>query len=173
MTTVQSNRSAGNGPTRQVVTFEVSGEELAVPILSVREIIRWVQPTTIPCSGPGIEGIINLRGQIIPVVRMDARLELQPTAEQGDKDDERIIVLDIGQSQVGFLVSKVRQVLKIDEASISPAPQLGSRTSDFLDGVAKLEDRLVLLVDPRKLTSDSIEEATRFAEHSGPELAAA
>jgi len=164
--------TAATNDTRQVVTFNVSDEEYGVPILAVREIIRRVQTTSIPCAGPGIEGIINLRGTIIPVVRMAERLGVP--SRTAEADDERIVVLDIGRSQVGFLVDRVRQVLRVHEERVAPPPRLGANNEAFLEGVAKLEDRLVLLLAPTKLTNEQIDEAAAFAleQHTEPAAAA-
>ncbi|MEM1185400.1 MAG: chemotaxis protein CheW [Planctomycetota bacterium] len=161
MNTIEAN-GQNSSDSRQVVTFTIGQEEYAVPILSVREIIRRVESTAIPCSGPGIEGIINLRGTIIPVVHMADRLNI--ASQDGQSDDQRIVVLDIGRSQVGFLVDRVKQVIRVDAAQIAAPPRLGQGHEDFLDGVAKLDDRLVLLISPSKLTNEDIDEATVFAE---------
>ena len=169
MTTIGMTDTAASDQ-RQVVTFKVGAEEYGVPILSVREIIRRVETTSVPCAGPEIEGIINLRGTIIAVVDMAQRLGIGTAGEASD--DQRIIVLDIGRSQVGFLVDGVRQVLKVDAEAVAPAPRLGAHHEAFLDGVAKMSDRLVLLIDPAKLANAAIDEAAEFASAAPDSMAA-
>jgi purine-binding chemotaxis protein CheW len=146
----------------QFVTFGVGGEEFAVPILAVREIIRWVAPTPIPCSPPGVDGVINLRGEIIPVARMNTRLGLDET-EHLDPEDRRIVVLDLPGHNVGFLVDNVRRVVSIKNDQVSPPPRMGSAVSNDLAGVAKLDDRLVMIIDPARLMTGDITQAVEQA----------
>jgi len=133
----------------QLVTFEVAGEEFAVDILRVQEINRMMALTRVPQSPPEVEGVINLRGKIIPVADLRKRFGL-PAAERSEAS--RIVVVEIHGRTLGFIVDKVNEVLRISSSIVEPAPSMVcSIDSDFIAGVGKLEDRLLILLDLAKL----------------------
>lgn len=133
----------------QLVTFEVAGEEFAVDILRVQEINRMLPMTRVPQSPPEVEGVINLRGKIIPVVDLRKRFGMEPT-ERGDAS--RIIVVEVHGRTLGFVVDKVNEVLRISSKIVEPAPAMAcSIQSDFIEGVGKLQDRLLILLNLQKL----------------------
>ena len=150
---------------RRMVTFTAGTEEFGVPILAVREIVRMMEITIVPNSPPDVEGIVNLRGKVIPVVDLRRRFRM----ENADKaDEQRIIVLELGEHTVGFTVDTVGQVLSADSDQIEHPPTVSSGNSAaFIDGIVKLDDRLVILLDPNKLISgevlDQLDEATPMA----------
>jgi purine-binding chemotaxis protein CheW len=151
-----SSQSSGStrdnsGEQLQLVTFEVAGEEFAVDILSVREINRMMELTRVPHSPAEVEGVINLRGKIIPVVDLRKRFNM-PVNERTEAN--RIIVVDIGGRVVGFIVDRVHEVLRVDSSIVEPAPAMVcSIDSEFISGVGKLEERLLILLDVQKLFS--------------------
>ena len=154
-TETKSSSSAIAGGTRsdaqqlQLVTFEVSGEEFAVDILSVQEINRMMDMTRVPQSPPEVEGVINLRGKIIPVVDLRRRFGMS-SAER--TSENRIVVVEVASRVIGFVVDKVHEVLRISSAIVEPPPNMVcSIDSDFIAGVGKLEDRLLILLDLDKL----------------------
>jgi purine-binding chemotaxis protein CheW len=133
----------------QIVTFEVGEEEFAVDILAVQEIIRVGQITRVPHSPPSVEGAVNFRGQITPVVDLRRRFGFD-TVERGK--DARIVIIEIHERIVGFLVDRVHEVLRINGNVIDPAPTLGNTIdSDYVRGVAKLDDRLIILLELDRL----------------------
>ncbi len=133
----------------QLVTFEVAGEEFAVDILRVQEINRMMALTRVPQSPPEVEGVINLRGKIIPVADLRKRFGL-PAAERSEAS--RIVVVELQGRTLGFIVDKVNEVLRISSSIVEPAPTMVcSIDSDFIAGVGKLEDRLLILLDLCKL----------------------
>jgi purine-binding chemotaxis protein CheW len=133
----------------QLVTFEVAGEEFAVDILAVQEINRMMDLTRVPQSPPEVEGVINLRGKIIPVLDLRKRFGFPP-AERGE--DTRIVVVEVQGRVLGFLVDKVHEVLRISSEIVEPAPAMVcSINADFIAGVGKLNDRLLILLDLEKL----------------------
>lgn len=135
--------------TAQVVGFRLAGEEFAVPILSIREINQRPEITAVPHSPPHVRGITNLRGSVIPVVELATRFGM-PIPD--DRKDERMIVLEVAGRPVGFLVDAVTQVRRIEREQISPPPAVSNDGhAAFIAGIAKLDDRLVILLDPALL----------------------
>ncbi|MCC6284952.1 MAG: purine-binding chemotaxis protein CheW [Phycisphaerales bacterium] len=146
----------------QLVTFQVAGEEFAVDILAVQEINRMMSLTRVPQSPPEIEGVINLRGKIIPVLDLRSRFGL-PRSDRNEHN--RIIVVEVHGRVIGFIVDRVHEVLRIDGSIVEPAPQMVcSLDSDFILGVGKLNDRLLILLDLVKLfDADMVRVAERTA----------
>lgn len=129
----------------QLVTFEVGSEEFAIPILSVQEINRMMEITRVPQSPPFVEGVINLRGKIIPVVDLRQRFGMERVERNGDS---RIIVVEVKGRVIGFTVDRVNEVLRIDSGIVEPAPAMvASVDSDYVQGVGKLPDRLLILLE--------------------------
>ena len=141
-----------DGELLQLVTFMVGAEEFAIPILSVQEINRMMQITRVPQSPEFIEGVINLRGKIIPV--MDLRKRFGDESLE-DSSDSRIIVVEVSTRVIGFTVDRVNEVLRIDAGIVEPPPTMVSGVdSDYVQGVGKLDDRLLILLNLDRLFSD-------------------
>lgn len=133
----------------QLVTFGLAHEEFAVDILAVREINRMMALTRVPQSPPEVEGVINLRGKIIPVVDLRKRFSMET---QQHSEQSRIIVVEVHGRVIGFIVDRVNEVLRISRKIVEPAPSMVcSVDSDFIAGVGKLNDRLLILLDLAKL----------------------
>jgi purine-binding chemotaxis protein CheW len=129
----------------QLVSFKVGTEEFGVDILKVQEINRMLKITKVPNAPEFVEGVVNLRGRIIPVIDLRKRLSIE-NKEHDNKT--RIIVVDINGNIVGFIVDEVNEVLRISKDIIENPPELVSQIdSDFITSVAKLEDRLIILLD--------------------------
>jgi len=141
----------------QLVTFGLGNEEFGVDILAVQEINRMMELTRVPQSPPEVEGVINLRGKIIPVLDLRKRFGL---AESEQNEHSRIIVVEVHGRVLGFIVDRVHEVLRVDRTIVEPAPQMVcSIDSDFIAGVGKLEDRLLILLDLNKLFDAGVAEA--------------
>lgn len=138
-----------------LVTFYL-GEEFGVPILQVREIVRVEGMTMVPNSLSYMEGVINLRGRVLPVLNLRKRLKLS-TAEPGKTS--RIIVAEVGAKVVGLLVDAVSHVIKVNAGAVEAAPEeVLEIDTDYITGVAKLRERLIILLDiERLLRRDKIE----------------
>ncbi len=135
----------------QLVSFKLGKEEFGVDILKVQEINRMLEITEMPNSPEFIEGIVNLRGRIIPVVDLKKRLHLP---EKEHDNSTRIIVVELNNKTVGFIVDEVSEVLRIESRVTEPPPQMvAGIDSDFITAVAKLEDRLLILLDLNKVLS--------------------
>ncbi|MDX2115029.1 MAG: chemotaxis protein CheW [Planctomycetota bacterium] len=140
---------AGDTELLQLVTFVVGSEEFAIPILSVQEINRMMQITRVPQSPPFVEGVINLRGKIIPVVDLRKRFGIS-AAESST--DNRIIVVEVKGRVIGFTVDRVNEVLRINADIVEPPPPMVCGIdSEYVQGVGKLEDRLLILLELGRL----------------------
>lgn len=147
----RATTSTGDGELLQLVSFVVGTEEFAIPILAVQEINRMMPITRVPQSPPFIEGVINLRGKIIPVMDLRKRFGLKAGEHS---NDARIIVVEVGARVIGFTVDRVNEVLRIDAGIVEPAPSMVTGAdSDYVDGVGKLEDRLLILLNLDRLFS--------------------
>ncbi len=133
----------------QMVSFVLNEEEFGVDILKVQEIIRIVELTRVPNAPHFVEGVINLRGRIVPVIDLRKRFGLP----QNELDkNSRIVIVAVNNLVVGFLVDKVKEVLRVPKAVIEPPPEITSTIhTDYIIGVAKLEDRLLIVLDLEKI----------------------
>jgi purine-binding chemotaxis protein CheW len=146
-----SQTGAGN-ELLQLVSFFVGEEEFGLEILRVQEIIRMQPLTRVPHLPKHVEGVINLRGKIIPVVGLRPRMGLDKQA--ADKYT-RIVVVDVKGVVVGFVVDSVSEVLRIPSTAIEATPRLGKTERDYIYGVGKLDSRLLLLIDLEKLMNET------------------
>lgn len=149
--------SSAEGELLQLVTFEVGTEEYAIPILSVQEINRMMQITRVPQSPAFVEGVINLRGKIIPVVDLRKRFGIETDEATGD---ERIVVVEVagaaGTRVLGFTVDRVNEVLRVPSEIVDPTPAMATGAdSDYVQGVGKLDDRLLILLNLDRLFNDT------------------
>ncbi|KAA3615447.1 MAG: chemotaxis protein CheW [Calditrichaeota bacterium] len=136
----------------QLVSFKLGNEEFGIDILAVQEIIRMIEITRVPNSPNFVEGVINLRGKVLPVVNLRKRLGL-PVKEY-DKST-RIVVVDLERKTVGFIVDSVSEVLRISSVVTEPPPQMVGRVdSEYITAVGKLEDRLVILLDLNRILTN-------------------
>jgi purine-binding chemotaxis protein CheW len=135
----------------QLVSFKIADEEFGVDILSVQEINRMSQITQVPNTPDFIEGVINLRGRIIPVI--DLRVKLGMARKEHGKNT-RIVVVELKGQTLGFIVDEVSEVLRIPkEITEAPPEMIGSVDSDYITSIGKLEDRLLILLDLEKIIS--------------------
>lgn len=141
---------------KQLVVFDLASEGYGVDIGAVREIIRMQEITRVPRSPEFVEGVINLRGKVIPVIDLRKRFGLQ-VADQSK--DNRIVVVDIGKQDIGVIVDAVTEVLRISADSVEPPTSvITSADSDYLLGIAKLESRLIILLDLESVLSEEEKE---------------
>jgi len=127
----------------QLVIFQLNEQQYALPIQETQEIIRMSNITRVPNTKHYVEGIINLRGSIVPVINLNKRLNL-PVSEYGE--DTRIIVVENGGQKVGMIVDIVLEVGRFSEDEIEP-PSVAGDSVDFLKGVVKKKDQLWLLLN--------------------------
>lgn len=128
-----------------LVTFQLGREEYGVEIASVQEIIRATDITTVPGAPSHVRGVINLRGKIIPVVDLRRRFSL-PEADVTEA--QRIIVVELKEKRIGMLVDSVSQVIKVSSGVVEEMPEEATSVDEnFIKGVGKLEERLVIILD--------------------------
>ncbi len=135
----------------QLVSFKIGDEEFGIDILKVQEINRMMQITKVPNSPSFIDGVVNLRGRIIPVIDLRSRLNMMRIEHD---NRTRIIVVDLNGITVGFIVDEVSEVLRIPKSITEPPPAMvAGIDSDYITAVGKLEDRLLILLDLEKIFS--------------------
>ncbi len=133
----------------QLVSFKISKEEFGVDILKVQEIIRMMKVTKVPNAPDYVDGVVNLRGKVIPVVDLRKRLGMQ--IKEHDKNT-RIIVIELTDKTIGFIVDEVNEVLRIPKSITEPPPKMvAGINSEYITAVGKLEDRLLILLDLEKV----------------------
>jgi purine-binding chemotaxis protein CheW len=151
----------------QAVTFclndEQKKEEYAIPIEQVREIRAVETITNIPKAKSYVKGIMNLRGLIIPIIDVKEKLGLGSGASSSK---QRILVADVKGSLTGLLVDEVDQVIRIQTKDIGKAPQAVLESHNYIQGIAKNNDKLIVLVDAVKLLEDSSSEIQKAMEGS-------
>lgn len=129
----------------QLVVFQLGKEEYAIEVSQVREIINMVDITRMPNAPAFMKGVINLRGQVVAVIDLAERLNVEPTGQP----DRRVIVLELADSKVGMIVDFVSEVLRIPESSLEPNPIVQpDPDAAAVKGVIKLQNRLIILIDP-------------------------
>lgn len=167
-----SPRGAPEGDDAQVVIFRLGAEEFGVPIMSVQEIVRVPEVLTrVPRTPRFVEGVINLRGTVLPVIDQRRRLGME-TIERNDR--QRIMVFTLGGQRTGFIVDSVAEVLRIGRHQIDAAPELSDEQGRLITQVAKLDGdrRLVMLIDPAHLLGvrelRSLEDLAPVAEDEAP-----
>ena len=128
--------------TRQLVVFTLGSEEYALPIRQVHEIIRYTEPRSVAAESGWVRGVISLRGKIVPVYDLAARLGL-PAGEATASG--KIVIVETAADMAGVVVDDVEEVLTVEEAQLDAVPAAGSAS---IEAIAKIDDRLVILLDP-------------------------
>jgi purine-binding chemotaxis protein CheW len=141
---------------QQLVVFSLGSEEYALPIGSVHEIIRFTEPRTVASDAAWIRGVIGLRGKIIPIFDLAGRMELEAVGTVPGK----IVIVESGTGQVGVMVDDVEEVLTVGSDQLADVP---TANSEAIEAIAKIGDRLVILLNPAGL----------FARPGADDLAAA
>jgi purine-binding chemotaxis protein CheW len=138
-----------DGKSFQVVSFRLGGEEYGVDIMIVQEIILLGRITQVPEVPDHVLGVINLRGTVIPIINLRSRFGMP---EQSTTDETRIVVINIAGRTVGMVVDGVNEVLRLSRDDISTTPQsLNEGGREYVQGLARLEDRLLILLDMSRL----------------------
>lgn len=139
----------------QYLTFSLNDETFGLNILCVKEIVEYKQLTSVPQMPRFIEGVINLRGHVVPVINLALRLGKEPAPPQ---KRTCIVIVEIsfenGTADVGVVVDSVSEVIDVARAEIEPAPSFGARMrADFIAGMARLGSLFVILVDVERVLS--------------------
>ncbi len=142
---------------RELIAFRIGDQEFCVDIMSVREIRGWTPATAMPHAPPYVIGIINLRGAVLPIIDLSARLGMK-AAEPTQR--HVIIVAQIKRKSVGLLVDAVSDILTITEENIQPTPEISSDLQkQFARGILAIDNRMICLVELEALFPDVESEA--------------
>jgi purine-binding chemotaxis protein CheW len=145
-----SNKKEGIG--LQLVSFRLAQEEYGIEITKVQEIILMGEITRIPQTPPYIKGLINLRSTVIPIVDLRLRFGL---SQEAPTDETRIMVVNVRGKTIGIIVDAVSEVLRIAQDQIAPPPPtVAGLGRDYLTGLVKLQNRLLILLDIDKILGD-------------------
>jgi purine-binding chemotaxis protein CheW len=136
---------ATNNP-RQLVVFTLGTEQYALPIQQVHEIIRYSEPRSVASRADWVRGVISLRGRIVPVYDLATRLGLHSELTEHTK----IVIVEAGSETAGVIVDGVEEVLTVEDAQLQDAP---GADSTLIDSIAKIADRLVVLLKPGAIFS--------------------
>ena len=137
----------------QYVVFKLDKGEFGIDIMNVKEIGPYQESISVPNASSFMEGIINYRGSIIPIVNLRKRFKMNKSEIT---KDTRIIVISLGERQVGFIVDEASQTVRLNDNQIDPAPDIiGGVERRYITGVGKLDEkRLLILIDLEKVLSD-------------------
>jgi purine-binding chemotaxis protein CheW len=124
---------------RQLVVFSLGSEEYAVPITRVQEIIDYTEPRSVASEGDWVRGVISLRGKILPVCDLAARLGVHREETHG-----KIVIVETAQEMAGIVVDEVQEVLTVTPDQLDDVPGAGT---ELIEAIAKIDDRLVILLD--------------------------
>jgi len=148
----QRKHAQAGGNVLQLVGFKVGHEEFGLEILKVQEIIRLRELTRVPNMPDFVDGVINLRGKVIPVIGLRRRMGI--AAGEADKRT-RIVVAEVNGRVLGFVVDEVSEVLRISADTVEPAPKLGQVDREYVQGIGKIEERLLILIDLNPLVTEA------------------
>jgi len=149
---VQELRQAESNGTMQLVSFRLAQEEYGIEITKVQEIILMGEITRVPQTPPYIKGLINLRSTVIPIVDLRCRFGL---SEQETGDETRIMVVNVAGKTIGIIVDAVSEVLRISHEQIAPPPPtVAGLGREYLTGLVRLENRLLILLDIDKILDE-------------------
>ncbi|MEJ6951510.1 chemotaxis protein CheW [Natronospora cellulosivora (SeqCode)] len=136
----------------QIVIFQLADEEYAVDISTSKQIIKLSKVTPVPNTPQFVRGVINLRGQIVPVVDLRKRFNIT-----GSNEKERIITVEVRDTLIGLVVDNINEVIWYEENEIEPAPNIeGEINQEFLKGLIKRGNRILVLIDLDKMLFEKI-----------------
>ncbi len=146
------------------IAFSLGSENYAIPLLSVREVIAMPETTRVPHTPPHFLGIINLRGQVISIIDFRIKFKIK-SKEQSEDSETAVIIVDIGGICLGVVIDSVNNVLNLNSEDIQDRPQIESHvSSDYITGVTKQNDKLIILLDIAKALD--ISETTLVQQNS-------
>ncbi|RFU61548.1 chemotaxis protein CheW [Peribacillus glennii] len=138
-----------DGEEIKVIVFQIKEKEYAIPVNQVRAIEKVLHITRVPKTARFVKGVINLRGVVTPIIDLRARFEIEETEYT---ESTRIIIVSLEDMEVGLVVDAANDVVDIPAANIEPQPEVvGTVEAEYISGVAKVEKRLMILVNLEKI----------------------
>jgi purine-binding chemotaxis protein CheW len=139
----------GSDTSMQLVTFQLGAEKYGINIMEVKEIVDYEEIRSIPNAPVYVEGIYNLRGDIIPIISLHRRFHLQ---RPEDIDEDSLLILTIGDMELGIIIDRVLRVIPIEADEIQPPPQMLSGIgAEYIQGVVHQDDSYLIILDSRRL----------------------
>ncbi|MCT4661788.1 MAG: chemotaxis protein CheW [Tissierellales bacterium] len=136
---------------RQFVVFRLESEEYAIDIMNVKEIGPYELTTKVPNSPDFITGVVNYRGEVIPIIDLKKKFMLE---ESHQEDEKRVIVIGLDGKQIGFVVDEASETIIFEESEVDPPPEIIiDKTRKYITGVGKKENRLIIIIDLSKVLS--------------------
>ena len=140
-----------NGDMKQFVTFEVDTEEYGLEILRVQEVVRLPKLTKLPRAPHFIKGVIDLRGDVIPIIDLREKFGL---TGHDYKENTRTIIVEVKEKKIGMIVDNVSQVVRVADSNIAPPPpSIGGVSNNLISGVIRMDDRLIILMNVENVLS--------------------
>jgi len=137
---------------KQFVVFKLETEEYGIDIMNVREIAPYQEVSKVPNTPPFIEGVINFRGVVIPIINLKKKFSLNDGEIQSET---RLIIMNLEDKQIGFIVDEASETVRLDDSEIEPAPELIAGVDRaYILGVGKKEERLIILIDLIRILSE-------------------
>jgi purine-binding chemotaxis protein CheW len=136
------------GEIDQMINFVVGGEEYGVDIQRVKEVIRIKEITRLPSVPSFVKGVINLRGDVIPIIDLREKFDLK---QKDYQETTRVIVVEVEGRSIGMVVDSVSHVVRITSSQVGPPPLVGGSTAECINGVVNLGERLILLLNIDKM----------------------
>ncbi|MGA9226664.1 MAG: chemotaxis protein CheW [Mesobacillus sp.] len=129
----------------KVIVFQLNEKEYAVPVGQVKSIEKIMHFTRVPHTSPYIKGVMNLRGVVTPLIDLRVRFGIE---EHGYTDSSRVIIVSVAEAEVGLIVDGANDVIDIPSSIVEPPPEIvGAEAAEFINGVIKLDKRLLILID--------------------------
>ena len=138
---------------RQLITFQLGDQVLGADIMAIREIRAWSAATPLPNVPDYVQGMITLRGIVLPVIDLRHRLGLGRTEPS---ERHAVIVILIGEQLLGLIVDAVNDIVTVRPEDMQPPPNLGDSAAGFLDGIATIDERMILMICLDRLMEDVI-----------------
>ncbi len=157
---------------KQLVVFTVGGNEFAVDILITKEVVEMREITPVPETPDFVEGVMNLRGQLVPVLDLRKRMRALPRQTK----EERIIIANLDGKQLGLIVDRASQVIRVGQENIEPVPDIVHEVgASYVEGIVNLGERFVTLIDLRRALKEEVvcelDDVARVLSRSAERLA--
>jgi purine-binding chemotaxis protein CheW len=140
---------AGSDESLQLVTFQLGSEKYGIDIMQVKEIVDYEEIRTIPNAPVYVEGIYNLRGDIIPIISLHRRFHL---SRPEDIDQDSLLILGIGEMELGIIIDRILRVISVKSGEVQPPPQMLSGIgAEYIQGVVHRDDGYLIILDSHRL----------------------